>query len=137
MGTNIRTELSPRNKYYISKERRLELVHFCRQYPEWVKLYSDVGSGLRSVSFDGIRFDGVSNPTEQTAELLLYLRSRMDMVEAAADLSDDAIGVYIFKGATEGKSFANLKMVYRIPCERDMYYDRLHRFFWNLSKLRE
>ena len=35
MATVLRSELSPKNKYYIDKHRYYELKHFCLQYPEW------------------------------------------------------------------------------------------------------
>ena len=43
MGYTVK-ELSKKNPYYISKERRLELEHFCKQYEEWVR-------GLRDMNF--------------------------------------------------------------------------------------
>lgn len=33
MATVIRPEISPKNKYWISKHRHYELKHFCLQYP--------------------------------------------------------------------------------------------------------
>lgn len=42
MGTNLRTTLSKKNPYYISKHRRLELVHFCLQYPEWCEYLTSI-----------------------------------------------------------------------------------------------
>ena len=40
MATVLRSELSPKNKYYIDKHRYYELKHFCLQYTEWKKSYS-------------------------------------------------------------------------------------------------
>ena len=42
MATVIRAELSKNNKYWISKHRYYELKHFCLQYPEWQKEYSNI-----------------------------------------------------------------------------------------------
>lgn len=39
MSKDVRSELSKRNKWHISKHKFLELKHFCLQYPEWHKLY--------------------------------------------------------------------------------------------------
>ncbi len=39
MATVLRSELSPKNKYYIDKHRYYELKHFCLQYPEWKQTY--------------------------------------------------------------------------------------------------
>lgn len=130
MGTNLRTDLRKSNKYYISKQRRLELTHFCLQYPEWLKCYNEIGGGI-------IPRERLKDPTWDNAERLLFFRDRMEMVERAAYEADDALGLFLFRAVTEGVSFAHLKMKYGIPCERDMYYDRFHRFFWILNKLRE
>lgn len=43
MGYTVK-ELSKKNPYYISKERRMELEHFCKQYPEWLR-------GLKDMNF--------------------------------------------------------------------------------------
>ena len=32
----MKTELSKKSEYYIPKHRRMELAHFCRQYPDWI-----------------------------------------------------------------------------------------------------
>ena len=42
MGTNIRPEISKKNQYWISKPRYYELRHFCLQYPNWRKAYSEL-----------------------------------------------------------------------------------------------
>jgi len=135
----VRTELSKRNKYYISKHRRMELVHFCLQYPEWVRLRDEYECSsivrralerLPDNSYD-------SDPTGESAVKLADVRKKMNMVLAASLEADDQIGSYIFKAVTEGLSFANLKAKNEIPCEKDMFYDRYHKFFWILSKMRD
>lgn len=42
MSKDVRSELSKRNKWHISKHKFLELKHFCLQYPEWHKLYLEL-----------------------------------------------------------------------------------------------
>ena len=37
MPTEIRPELSKKNKYWIPKHRYYELKHFVMQYPQWVE----------------------------------------------------------------------------------------------------
>lgn len=46
MATVLRSELSPKNKYYIAKHRYYELKHFCLQYPEWKQTYTYLKSKL-------------------------------------------------------------------------------------------
>lgn len=40
------------NKYWISRERYLELKHFCYQYPSWVKNYLLLTNGIDIKSLD-------------------------------------------------------------------------------------
>ena len=39
MPTTIKPEVSERSPYYINKHRSYELVHFCRQYHDWIRMY--------------------------------------------------------------------------------------------------
>ena len=39
MSTVIRSVISKKNPYHISKHRTLELKHFCMQYEEWRQEY--------------------------------------------------------------------------------------------------
>lgn len=41
MATVIRAEISEKNKYWIDKHRHYELKHFCLQYPEWKRAYTE------------------------------------------------------------------------------------------------
>ena len=135
----MRTELSKRNRYYISKHRRLELVHFCLQYPEWERLYNALGpSAVTLQDHEGSppkRY--YSDPTGNAAVARVMLGEKMNMVKRASMEADDQIGSYIFKAVTEGLSFTNLKAKTEIPCEKDMFYDRYHRFFWILSRMKD
>ena len=51
---NLRSEISNKSPYYISKHRYLELKHFCLQYPEWkeeinkINWYGRAGDGRSS-----------------------------------------------------------------------------------------
>ena len=53
MSTDIRPEVSVKNKYWISRHRYYELKHFCLQYGEWKQAYNSctVMSWLRSYGF--------------------------------------------------------------------------------------
>lgn len=139
MGScKIRTKLSKKNPYYISEYRRLELKYLCLQYPEWKRAYRELGRGnVSSVKLDYIRGGDVSDPTEMKAEMLLRLRNKMETVEKVAHETDKEIGNYIFKAVTENLSFTNLRSFEGIPCGKDMFYDRYHKFWYLLSRTRE
>ena len=83
MGTTLRTRLSKKNPYWIPTERRLELVHFCRQYPEWRDESREICSvhGYRwSVRVAQAKAD----PTADMAVRLEELERKMKLVEDAA-----------------------------------------------------
>lgn len=138
MATTIRPELSEKNKYWISKHRYYELKHFCLQYPIWKGAYLAVNGSNRSASIIeySSKNGSYGNPTERAAIVKAYYKDRMEMVEQAAIETDSSLYQYILKAVTEGLSYTYLRTRLDMPCSRDMYYDRYHKFFWVLSKHR-
>ena len=135
----IRSELSIKNKYWIDKHRHYELKHFCLQYPEWKRAYSDLED--MSIHISTIdKFPNSNLPSDPTAKRAImkaqYLQ-RIRLVEEVAIEADSFLHKYILKGVTEGLSYTYLKTKLNIPCGRDMYYDRYRKFFWLLSKYRD
>lgn len=139
MGTNIRPELSKKNKYWLSKSRYYELKHFCLQYPLWKKVYLelvDYGVPVSMIKSE-IKPTTISDPTAQLAIEKLYYMDRIEMVEEAAYEADKYLYKYILKAVTEGYSYVHLKSRLEIPCSRETYYDRYRKFFWILSQKRQ
>lgn len=139
MTTVIRAEISQKNKYWISKHRYYELKHFCLQYPEWKKVYSEICDEYLPLSMiETIPTDNLTNdPTSQRALLKAFYAERIKLIEKTALEADPCLYEYIIKGVAEGRSYTYLNTVMGIPCGRDMYYDRYRKFFWLLSKSRE
>ena len=139
MSTNIRPELSQKNKYYVEKHRYYELKHFCLQYPVWKKAYYAL-DGLAKRPYDLMLFsqsNSNSSPTERCALSIEYFYSRMRLVEEACDATDSIIGQYILHAVTEGCSYEVLRTRYGIPCCKDIYYELYRKFFWILNKSRD
>ena len=137
MASNLRPELSKKNKYWIDKNRFYELKYFCLQYPLWKHAYDSL-DGMRISSFDltNVKTSSCSDIFGSIMdERTLYLE-RMELVEKAARETDPYLASYILKAVTEGHSFNYLKARLEIPCSRDMYYDRYRRFFWLLDQSR-
>lgn len=138
MATLIRAEISEKNKYHIDKHRHYELKHFCLQYPEWKKLYSQFNNPAISIS--AIERVPTSNlpgdPTAKRAILKAHYAEKIDLIENTAKEADRYLWEYIIKAVTEGLSYTYLKSRLGIPCGKDMYYERYRRFFWLLSKAR-
>ena len=138
MSTVIRPEISGKKKYWISKERYYELKHFCLQYYEWQKLYSELSEAGYPLSVIGVRYDiSPLDSTGERASEMFSLRRKMSLIEDAAVRADNAICSYIFKAVTENKSFVYLDTVLHIPCGKDLFYDRYRKFFWLLSRERD
>ena len=129
-------ELSRKNAYYIPKHRYYELKHFCLQYPDWKRTYSQLSEQVRPSSHlltDSVQKSLYSDRTPEVAIELENCRHKILLVENASRAADVAIGDYILKGVTEGLSYDCLAAMYEIPCGKDMYYDRYRKFFWYLS----
>lgn len=139
MATVIRPEISNKNKYWINKHRHYELKHFCLQYPNWKKIYSEIldyGIPISNVNRE-YRSNTISDPTSSNALMRMYYSERIKMVEEVAKKADKYLYKYILKGVTEGHSYVYLKSMLGIPCSKDTYYDRYRRFFWLLSQERQ
>ena len=137
MSMTVRASISRKNKYHISRHRYLELYHFCLQYNEWraasITSYS-IGKSILYAA--GKRTNQVSRPTEDLAVKNSQGELFMKLVKETCFEADGVIGKWLFVGVTEGASFNKLKLLYDLPCERDMYYDRYRKFFWLLDKKR-
>lgn len=139
MATVIRAEISQKNKYWISKHRHYELKHFCLQYPEWKKIYSNFCDADIPLAMIGeTPTDILTGDSASKRALMKRLYSeRIRLIEKIANEADPYLHSYIIKGVTEGRSYTYLKTVLGIPCGRDMYYDRYRKFFWLLSESRK
>lgn len=138
MATVIRADISRKNRYWIDKHRHYELKHFCLQYPEWKKIYSDFND--TSISLSTIERVPTSNlpgdPTAKRAIMKARYGERINLIEKAAMEADQYLCNYILKGVTENLSYTYLKSKMDIPCSKDTYYDRYRRFFWLLNESR-
>ena len=139
MATKIRPELSIKNKYYIDKHRHYELKHFCLQYPNWKRTYTELDKSYVPIStVDKTPSSNLpGDPTAKRAMDKARLIERIDMIEQSAKEADRQLHDYILKAVTENLSYTYLKTKLDIPCGKDMYYDRYRRFFWLLNKVRD
>lgn len=139
MATVVRAEISENNKYWISKHRHYELKHFCLQYPEWKKEYLTLGvPSASSAMLEVISSNYTPNDlTARYAIRRVYYAERIDLIEKIAKEADKYLYEYILRAVTEGLSYTYLKSRLKIPCGRDMYYDRYRRFFWLLNEARK
>ena len=132
----MKTELSKKSKYYIPKHRRLELAHFCRQYPDWVNEHIWLRFNPQNTNFDmsGVHSGGEADVTAETAMELAYLSRNMDVVSKAARATDPIVGDYIFQAAIRGLSYDELNAFQKVPCCRNEFYELYRKFFWILDR---
>lgn len=137
MATTIRPEISNKNKWHIGRERYYELKHFCLQYPEWKKKLAELAYSTYPQQLGFIGADGqLCNPTEKRViDRDIYI-SNIAMVNKVIEETDHELAVYILQSVAYGRSFTYLQTVMRIPCCRDVFYDRYRKFFWLLDKVR-
>ena len=139
MATVIRPEISDKSKYWIDKHRHYELKHFCLQYPSWKRKYETLGIPTLSSSMMD-KLPGVNTPSDPTARFAInkaYYHDRIKLIERTAMEADRYLYEYILLAVTEGLSYTYLKTKLKMPCGRDMYYDRYRKFFWLLSEGRK
>ena len=132
----MKTELSKKSKYYIPKERRLELAHFCMQYPDWVnkRVHSLFKVGYSYADQSGVHQAEAKDATFEAASNVIYLSFCMDVVEKTARETDPVIGDYIFQAAIRGVSYDKLSAYTQIPCCRNEFYELYRKFFWLLDQ---
>lgn len=139
MATLIRPEISQKNDYWIDKHRHYELKHFCLQYPLWKKEYVLCGVPTVSTSVLDRLPSGntIGDPTTEYVMRRVYFAERIDLIEKIARETDKYLYEYILRAVTEGLSYTYLKSKLKIPCGKDMYYDRYRKFFWLLDNARK
>lgn len=119
----------------LSKHRYYELLHWCLQYPEWekqireIKFLPEVLSARREKS-KWIAKRG----TEDLGVILAELEANRALVNRICNEASNELYYWLLLAVTRGLSFNELKTVYGIPCEKDMFYDRRRRFFLLLDK---
>ena len=134
MGTVIRSEVSKKNPYYISRHRYYELKHFCLQYYEWKHEYDKLAF-YSSPSLSEVKSSVQSDRTGDIATKRAEYARKMDLVHSVAMNSDPAIGEIIFKAVTEGKSYESLNAKERIICGKNYFYDKHRKFFWLMDSI--
>ena len=114
----------------MTKNRYQELKYFVRQYDEYKLRLKRIESGSHGAEImQGIKNGWPSDYVSKMASDATYLKRRIDIIERAAKGCDMEIGDFILKAASRGYSFTKMKMIFDLPCERDMYYDRRKKFY--------
>lgn len=132
--SNMRSELSERNKYWIPKNRYYELKYFCLQYEDYKRAYREAASYI-SVGGDGRGQREFSDPTSEAARRAEFYLRKTKLIEQAAIASDVDLASYILRAVTSGVTYTYLSTMLDIPCSRNTFYDRYHKFFYILNAI--
>ena len=140
MGTKTRPEVSEKNDYYIPRHRYYELLHFCRQYTDYVAEKENIlNTCVRPVVFSDTYT--MANYIEEThaekwAFRLADVDDKIQLIEQAAVDADEALSGYILMAVTSGLGYDTMNARYNVPCARNTFYDRYRKFFWILDQKR-
>lgn len=136
METKQRAKISEDNKYYISKHRYYELLHFCRQYDEFVTEKRKIMDSLvKAINYNWTKLG--NDPCDHTSDSgikLQELNRKMEMIEQCAMKTDPSIYQFIIFAVTKGYGYVYLKETLNIPCGKNYFYENYRKFFWLLDK---
>ena len=128
---SVRSDFSPKSKYYLPKHRFLELYHYCLQYKDWKAALRSL-DGMRGMNYDFVqsRGSGYNDPVFYLALKRLDLEKKIQGVEETALDTDEDIARFILSGVTdENATFDNLSLLHDLPYSRNTYYDRRRKFY--------
>ena len=127
--------LSQKNTYFLPREEYLTALHFALRYPLWCEELRTDPDTSRAIRYDGdrVQTSGGSDMTAETAMRRKIIADKKKLVEETAMAAGKEIYPFLLKGVTGGFTFWQLKQQ-GLPCEKDMYYDRRHKFYYLLAQ---
>ena len=122
----------------ISQDRYQELLHFCRQYPEW-KTEANSLLGIRAIKMDGQPHgSGKSDPVAMAAEKREKLIEKIGIVDTCARAVDDgAWYASIIQNVCIGRSYEQMDRALMPTSDRIAYFKKRREFFEILNKAKQ
>ena len=119
----------------ISQDRYQELLHFCRQYPEWKKEAASM-LGIRAVKMDGLPHgSGKSDPVHLAAERRERLIEKIAIVdECARAIEGGEWYAAIIQNVCLGKSYQQMDRALMPTSDANAFFKRRREFFDILNK---
>lgn len=116
----------------ISRDRYGELLHYCRQYPEW-KTEANSLLGIRAVKADGLPHgNGKSDPVALAAEKRDRLLAKIEIVdECARAVGGGEWYAAIIQNVCIGKSYTQMDIAL-MPTSNTNAFFRMRREFFDL-----
>ena len=122
----------------ISADRYRELLHFCRQYPEW-KTEANSLLGIRAVKMDGQPHgSGKSDPVAMAAEKRDRLLAKIKLIDdCAREIGGGAWYAALIQNVCIGRSYEQMDRALMPTSERNAYFKVRRQFFEMLNKITE
>ena len=119
----------------ISASRYRELLHFCRQYPEW-KTEANSLLGIRAIKADGLPHgSGTSDPVAVAAEKREKLIEKIAMVDECAKAIDNGDWyASIIQNVCIGRSYEQMYRALMPTSNKNAYFKKRAEFFSLLDK---
>lgn len=122
----------------ISRERYMELLHFCRQYPEW-KSEASALLGVRPLASDGQpKGTGKGDPVSMAAERREALMRKIAIVdECAVAVGNGDWYASIIQNVCMGKPYTVIDATLMPTADRNTFFRNRREFFALLDKKTE
>lgn len=131
--TLIRTP-QPSSKYYLEKEVFLTTVHFCRQYPYWVKELDLVFDARQGIAYDKDRVQS-SNNYDSTSDLGMKRAAMSRKIDLITNTAKEVAGHqfrWLILGCCYGRPYYNMRHD-GIPFGKNVYYRLRRKFYYFLA----
>ena len=122
----------------ISQDRYTELLHFCRQYPDW-KTEANSLLGIKAIKMDGQPHgSGKSDPVAMAAEKRDRLLTKIKLVDdCAKDVGEGEWYAALIQNVCIGKSYEQLDKALMPTSFRQEFFVKRRQFFELLNKRTE
>ena len=119
----------------ISQNRYRELLHYCRQYPEW-KTEANSLLGIRAIKADGMPHStGKSDPVAVAVEKRERLIEKIAIVDECAKAIDGgAWYASIIQNVCIGRSYEQMDRALMPTSDKNAYFRKRREFFELLDK---
>ena len=119
----------------ISQDRYRELLHFCRQYPEW-KAEANSLLGIRAIKMDGLPHgSGTSDPVAVAAERRDRLLAKIQIVDDVARMIGGGEWyAALIQNICIGRSYTQMDRALMPTSDANAYFKKRREFFEILNK---
>ena len=122
----------------MSKDRYIELLHFCRQYPDWKREASSM-LGIRAIKADGLpKGTGKSDPVALAAERRDRLLEKIRIIDdCAKEVGGGEWYAAIIQHVCIGKAYTQMDRALMPTSDKNAFFRRRREFFEILDKKTE